>query len=679
MVTRLAAAAKRLAARDWPLGAGLRAALACGVPLALAALCDAPGLSWAALIAFWVIPIDPGWPRWRQFVTITAFILASATGAFLAVLLRPHLLAASLFAGLWCFGAIFIRVWGEAAASAGSMAAVILLILLGVYQASSLSAAVQMAVLTLGGGLWGLGLVMLPGGKGPEAALRAAIARIFALEAVLAEDIRDGTSRLRRGAVREAIEAAREVIAAAPPPQPGMAAARQVALGAFVRADHLLLALLRLRTCLADAACGSAPCPALDGLPAHLHDQAAALAEGASPTRPSGQPPPLSTPPEIAAALADAWHWASPFAAAQLPPGPAANPAGNGALSRRIRLLRENLSWGSLSCRHAARFAVTGSGLTALTDLLGLPHRHWITLAAVIVLQTYPSATLQRALARVGGTIAGGAIAAAAAVMLEGPAGAMLVMVPLSLLAMVVRSASYALYVMCVTPLFLIMTELYADGGVFSSGLSIERLADNLTGAAIGLLATVLFWPSWESRALRPLLAQAVRANGAFLLAALASGQTAEPRITGPRLAALRRAAGLAGNNAEAALRRMQNEPRLSQPLAPAPAMVIAEAARGLAAIAIGSLMRARQAAGGAGAGSPACALVIDEIGERLRAIADGIAQGSTPNRPPPTRAAPAPPEILRARHLLALIEEAALVLDAPSAPPANALSGDRS
>lgn len=665
MIARLATAAKRLAAQDWNLSAGLRAALACGVPLALAALCDAPGLSWTALIAFWIVPIDPGWPRRRQLVTITAFILASATGAFLAVLLRPHLLIASLFAGLWCFGAIFIRVWGEAAASAGSMVAVILLILLGVHQTSSLSVAVQMAALTLAGGFWGLGLVMLPGGKRLEATLRVAIAHIFTLEAMLAEDIRDGTSRLRRGAVRDAIEAAREAIAAAPPPQPGMTSARQVALSAFIRADHLLLALLTLRTSLTDAACGSASCQALNGLPGYLHDQAAALAEGVSSTLRSGQQLPLSTPPEIAAALADAWHWASPFTAVDLPPDPAVNSTGKGALSRRILLLRENLSWSSLSCRHAARFAVTGSGLTALTNVLGLPHSHWITLAAVIVLQTYPSTTLQRALARVGGTIVGGAIAAAAALMLDGPAEAMVVMVPLSLLAMTVRSASYALYVICVTPLFLVMTELYADSGIFSSGLSIERLADNLVGAAIGLLVTVLFWPSWESRALRPLLAQAVRANGAFLLAALATNQTAEPPLTNPRLDALCRAAGIAGNNAEAALRRMQNEPRLSQPLALAPAMVIAEAARGLAAIAIGSLMRARQAEGCAEAESSACVLEIDEIGERLRAIADDIARASTPNRPPPTRTASEPPEILRARHLLALIEEATLGLEA--------------
>ncbi|HEX3984939.1 MAG TPA: FUSC family protein, partial [Acidisoma sp.] len=243
---------------------GVRAALGCGVPLLLAARWSEPGLAWAALIAFWVVPTDPEWPGPRRFAMIAGFILASALGAFLGVQLRPHLAVATLFAGLWCFIAVFARVLGSAAASVGGMAAVVLLIVIGLQQPSSLAAAWSIAGTTLAGGIWGLVLALLIG---------------------------------RRG------------LAGAPP------------------------------------------------------------------------------------AIASTRPW--------------------------ISTVRSNLTWQSLSLRHAARFAIMAAGLTALIRALHLLHSHWVTLAAVIVLQTYPSATWRRAVERLAGTIGGGAIAAAAALILH--------------------------------------------------------------------------------------------------------------------------------------------------------------------------------------------------------------------------------------------------------------------
>jgi uncharacterized membrane protein YccC len=250
---------------------------------------------------------------------------------------------------------------------------------------------------------------------------------------------------------------------------------------------------------------------------------------------------------------------------------------------RWLRKLRDNLTTDSLSLRHAARFALTGATLTMLTKGLHIEMGYWITITAVIILQAYPSATWQRAIQRVGGTLLGGLIAAGAAFVLHGPAAIVIVVTPLSLLSMAFRGVSYALYIVCITPLFILITELVNRNGVLSPALGGLRMLDNLVGAAFGMLATFVLWPSWEAHFLRHHLAEDLRGNARFLLTALDAWLgTATMREADNA----RRRAGLAGNNAEASLRRALEEPRRYPPDQIAAAMAITAAARRLAGIA---------------------------------------------------------------------------------------------
>lgn len=669
MILRIRHALGAVNRDGWNLTAGIRAGLGCGVPLILAAWCGAPSLSWAALIALWVVPVDPEWPRARRLLTIGLFILAAALGAFLAVLLRPHLIIAALFAGLWCFAAILIRVWGDAAASAGGLVAVILLIMLGVRQPSSLSGALSIAGMTIAGGLWGLLLALVIGRQAPEAPLHTALAKVLRSEAALLRDSARGSSRLRRGAVREAIEAAKAAFAAAPPPWPEAAERRRLDLAILARAEHLQLPLLALRDLLSGVERTVPLGEALENLASRLDGIADRVEDTTLPERATvarGQCPASAgaVPPEAAETFADACRVVeailSPAVSEET--GPLPPLTGVGAQGWVTRLT-DNLNWQSLSFRHAARFGVTGACLTALTDALGLRHSHWITLSAVIVLQAYPSATWQRAIERVSGTVLGGALAALAALVVRGPGAATLLMVPLGLLGMACRSVSYTLYVFCMTPLFLVMTELYADGGVFTPGLSLLRLGDNLAGAALGLLATCLLWPSWEGPHIRVRLAEDLRANSAFLLAALrASGADAERNVGAPGLTALRRAAGLAGNNAEASLRRMRDEPRRRQPIALPQAVIIADAARGLASIAILRLQAARQERGEAAD----LTTILTALETRLARVAQLIETGEDIATAPPAdplsidHPGPSAEAISRASQLVAVLEQTA-------------------
>ena len=151
--------------------------------------------------------------------------------------------------------------------------------------------------------------------------------------------------------------------------------------------------------------------------------------------------------------------------------------------------LRDNLTFDSLSFRHATRLAVTGATLVLLTNGLDIERGYWLTLSAVAVLQVYPSATWTRALERSAGSILGGLIAAAAAFVLHGPGQTTLIILPLTLLMMSVRGVSYALFVLFLTPTVVLIAELFQTGGGLQpspGGITGARQCDRLGGRPVG-------------------------------------------------------------------------------------------------------------------------------------------------------------------------------------------------
>ncbi len=578
---------RALAAFDpngWSLARGIRGALGCCVPLLASQWYGNPALSWAALIGFWVALVDPGWPPRSRLLTIGAFTVGSAIGCFAAVLLRPYVWPSGAFALVWCFAAILTRIWGDAVGATGNLTALATLIVLGADQPSSAAAAAEMAAFTVGGGLWGLLLAFGIGRRRPEAPLRVALAAVFREEAAFVRDLaRAGPPQQRRGTVRDAIESARLLLVSARGRWFGGNTAAQRFTLLLSDAEGALRALLALREALDDAASPAAPQPALNALADRMDATAAALSDGqpvlviAAPAAPGD---------DAAAALRAATGWIDAARRHLERPTEQAVPANDPDAVQRdgwLRQIRDNLTAGSLSLRHAVRFALTGADLTMLTKGLGIEMGYWITITAVIILQAYPSATWQRAIQRVGGTLLGGLIATGAAFLLHGPATIVIVVVPLSLLSMAFRGVSYTLYIACITPLFILITELVNRGGLLSPELGGLRILDNIVGAAIGMLATFMLWPSWEANFLRHRLAEDLRRNGRFLLAALDAWLgTATMREADNA----RRQAGLAGNNAEASLRRALEEPRRYPSDQIAAAMAITAAARRLAGIA---------------------------------------------------------------------------------------------
>jgi uncharacterized membrane protein YccC len=590
--------------RGWSLVRGVRAGLGCGVPLLMAEGLGQPALSWAALIGFWVALVDPGGPPRTRFLAISFFTTGTAAGCFLAVLVRPHPWLSAGFALIWCFVAILTRVWGDAAGSAGNLLAIAVLIALGLGQPSSMNAAMDIAALTIGGGLLGMVLAFGIGRQQPDAQLAAALGSVFRAEAAFVRDMMGARrvedcgkppSHPRRGIVREAIETARAMLVATRRDRLDETAPRQRFVLMLGDADRVLRALLALRELLEGVPPEQVPEAWLSTAAARLDEIAAALLSGGAGSavarRPAAALRPLDLPAAGGAmgATADVLHqvitWidaASEHFSSAVNGAEAAGTSVPDHPTGYIDSLYYNLTFESLSLRHAARFAVISACLTLINNELHLDRGYWITLTAVIILQAYPSATWQRAIQRVGGSILGGLIAVGAAFALHGPAEMTLVIIPLSVLAMAFRAVSYMIYILCITPLFILIAELFNNGGVLTPALGGLRIADNFAGAAVGLLATFTLWPSWERRYLRGHLAKDIRCNGNFLLAALDAwtGSLGEEQVD-----AARRLAGLAGNNAEASLRRALEEPRRYSAQEIGAAMTIMAAARRLAGI----------------------------------------------------------------------------------------------
>ncbi len=371
-----------------------------------------PALSWAALIGFWVALVDPGWPPRSRLLTIGAFTVGSAAGCFAAVLLRPYVWPSGAFALVWCFAAILTRVWGDAVGATGNLAALATLIILGADQPSSAAAAAEMAVYTVGGGLWGLLLAFGIGRRRPEAPLRVALAAVFREEAAFVRDLaRGGPQQQRRGAVREAIESARLLLVSARGRWFGGNTAAQGFTLLLSDAEGGLRALLALREALDDAASPAAPpaCERAGG--SDGRNRRGAVRRPARP-RHRGAGRARDDARRRRSTRRDRLDRRRPAAPGE--PAEQAVPANDPDAVQRdgwLRQIRDNLTAGSLSLRHAVRFALTGAVLTMLTKGLRIEMGYWITITAVIILQAYPSATWQRAIQRVGGTLLGGLIA----------------------------------------------------------------------------------------------------------------------------------------------------------------------------------------------------------------------------------------------------------------------------
>jgi uncharacterized membrane protein YccC len=179
--------------------------------------------------------------------------------------------------------------------------------------------------------------------------------------------------------------------------------------------------------------------------------------------------------------------------------------------------------------------------------------------------------TWRRTFDRIAGSVLGGLIAAWLMQRVHAPREMALLLFPLSVVAFALRSVNYALFMLCMTPLVVLIAELFQTGGIGDAHLASLRALDSVLGGLLGLAASFLLWPNWETPQLPRQIAEAVRAHRDYLLLVLGG----KPGTGDQDIGAARRQAGLGSNNAEASLQRVLSETRLLSRSDAEPALIV--------------------------------------------------------------------------------------------------------
>jgi uncharacterized membrane protein YgaE (UPF0421/DUF939 family) len=231
---------------------------------------------------------------------------------------------------------------------------------------------------------------------------------------------------------------------------------------------------------------------------------------------------------------------------------------------RWVEALRTNWTKDSVMMRHALRMGVVGAIDIVLMRLTHVRHGTWLAMTSIIVLQPYGSGTVRKGMQRVGGTIAGGLLAAVLATGIHGQVGLIAMITVASMLTLATYAVNYAWYCFFLTPTFVLMSMPYFRDWSYAG----VRMLNTVLGALVAIVAMRLLWPERQEAALGRLLGRGARADADYLRAMLRFWRfTPEGRLAVDRemLAPARRLSGLAINDAEESLDRMMLEPGIGK------------------------------------------------------------------------------------------------------------------
>jgi uncharacterized membrane protein YccC len=583
---------------------GVRAALSVAVILGVSDWLDRPVLLEAALGSLLTCMCDIGGPIRRRVPVLLGF---AALGA--AITMAMGLVRAGGFwvafplgvAGLFCLQ--MARIYGQAGLQMGALLTAV--VVLALDRPLSLAEAGALGLLFLAGGLWAALLTLVIWRTHPFLPVRRAISQSYRELAALVSDLRtliasettdeaawERHARAHRRTVREAIEAARAEMLDA---MRALGAGNNRAAQSLIRleaADQMFGALIALSEHLEQSVVAR---PACDRLLRRLRPLLVVLGDVVlkDSVRIDHLNRSVSLLAEEAARMPREWPERRIFETvmerlriAVTLAVPADYTPGSGLDGRRPPLrqrvlgpLRANLTWESLAMRHAARAIAVGAPALAYTMIWFNPYAHWLTITIVVTMQPYYAATFARALERVGGTVLGGLIAAFVGLFLHTPMAMLLALFPLCALALAIRTVSYGLFMVSLTPLVVLLVE-FGEPGQSEWVVAGLRTAFTVAGGLLAVAGCYLLWPSWEPARLRRQVRDGIAAHGRYAAAELS--YLLDETDAGA-VEAARRAAGLSSNNIEASISRAMIEPGKTVEEKVEAAMVIDAALRRLA------------------------------------------------------------------------------------------------
>ena len=121
--------------------------------------------------------------------------------------------------------------------------------------------------------------------------------------------------------------------------------------------------------------------------------------------------------------------------------------------------------------------------------IFGLGYPYWAAMAVIVVLQGGVRVTWARCLERILGSLIGGMMAHALPLLGGGPIVPALVAVALAAITMALRSVNYTIFVMFLTVLFVLVTDMLHPG----VGIASARMIDNVVGSLAALVAVLAF------------------------------------------------------------------------------------------------------------------------------------------------------------------------------------------
>lgn len=589
---------------------GLRAAVALCAPLVLGDLAGIPNLGWAALGGFEAVISDTGGPYRSRLGSLITLSLGGAAGLFLGSLAGANLYWALPGTLIWCFLWSYLAVLGQPFASAGVLVQVIYICGIGA-PAASWRGAAGPALLLLAGGAWAALLSLLLWPLDAYRPARAAVSACYQELASFLGSVAELSARDRQDAalwhrlaqhhqyrVRGAVEKGWAAVASIRAGHQSETAQGRQLVVLLEHADLLIARTVALAEHLeSQAVHGASPCfdRSLSGL-ADLRSVELWVASllvrrrGQTVAHARAKRSEMERLPHYLEGCMDRSNPTSRFLLAQIAEaaslldtsiesaallrlgqapsasyahGPGASASHFGYVYERLGQLRQGLDFDllranftpkSIQLRHAARVSLVCGLDVALILLLRIDHGYWLMMTSLIVLQPHVSGTMRRGVERIGGTVAGGILAALMAVALHSQLATAAVLFPLALLALAILPVSYAAFAFFLTPTFVLAWLPYSGDWQ----LALIRTANTIAGAAISVAAMLFLFPSYERDRAPQFLRASLEADRRYLALLAESWRT---RSRSSRLLAnARRAAGLAHNDTEESLDRLLAE-----------------------------------------------------------------------------------------------------------------------
>ncbi len=593
---------------------GLRAGVAVAAAMIVCHLLGRP-MGWAALGGFETILVDNGGPYRSRLTTMMTVLVGGAVACIVGALVPGALWAAVAVTAVFCFAVTFARVISQPMASTSVIVLVIYFAGLG-GSAHTWKGALGNAAAYLLGGAWAAVLSLALWPLDPFRPARQAVADCYAM---LAEFTARVQTAAPRGEMREAqrarihalqramrlkMESARSAV--------GKTGARATARTVRARsltvlletADMLFAETIRWaelgegaddvasQRTLAEAMrwLSGAEYVIAEGLRNKPVDGGDSFATEGSHSleyvRRRGRPavlesremPAGSLMAHLAAEERDArqnieiafesvravWSGVEFRGAAERWTAVAQRGDGNSGERRLIDALRANWTPRSVMMRHALRVGVVAGVDVVLIRTLNVTHGFWLAMTSIIVLQPYGSGTLRKSAQRVGGTIAGGVLAALLAAAVHTEVGVVAVITVTSVLTLATYAVDYAWYCFFLTPTFVLMSLPHLRDWHYA-GVRMETTA---LGALVSVLAMRVLWPEQEQIELGRLLGRGAAAAAVYVRTMMQFWSVdGAGRVVAERevLAPARRQCGLTINDAEETLDRLMLEPRVGR------------------------------------------------------------------------------------------------------------------